>query len=109
MALPTNIGAISRHDNVVHAKHLLLVANQMLDSCDDTLLLNALDCQGSELALENRVSSKALPVPATPWLTPHGANRGAEVDVGTCTGPSSGGWRLNVSVSAAVKDMLYCL
>lgn len=77
----TNIRAVSRLERIIHAVHLLLVADQMLDSRHDTLLLDAFDRQSPRNALEHWVSAEALPVAATQRLASHGADRRAEVDI----------------------------
>lgn len=53
---------------IVHAIHLLLISNEMLDGSNNTLFLDTLDGQGTGNTLENGIGTEAFPVAATEWL-----------------------------------------
>lgn len=72
---PTNVCAVAGHERVVHAIHLLFVADEMLEGGYHSLVLHPLDGEGGPDGLQDRVSPEALPVPATaglPAQRPHG-------------------------------------
>lgn len=79
----TNIGTVSWLEWVVHAIHLLLVADEMLDGSNNTLLLNTLDSQRAGNTLKDGIGAEAFPVAATERLTTQRTNRGAKEDVGS--------------------------
>ena len=70
----TNVGAVTLLEGVVHAVHLLLVADQVLDRGNYALALNTKNGLRTANSLKNRVGTKALPVASAQRLSSKGTN-----------------------------------
>lgn len=78
----TNVGAIAGLDagNVL-PMHFLLISNEMLDSGNDTLSLEALDSFSGTNGLQYRIRTESFPVSATFGLAANGTDSWAKPDV----------------------------
>lgn len=77
----TDVGAVSGLKDVVHAIHLLLIPNKVLNSRNDALLLHPLDRERTSHSLEHRIRAEAFPITPTEGFPPKRSNRRPEVDV----------------------------
>jgi len=76
-----DIGRISWLKRVIHSKHLLLIADKMLDRCDDSLALNALEHERTANSLQNGICTKSLPDASTTGLSTERADYRGKSDV----------------------------
>ncbi len=79
----TDVRTVPRLDNVVHAKHLLLVPDKVLDRGDDSLALDTSYGLRSTNGLEHRICAEPFPDPTTQRLSPQRTNRWSQSDVDT--------------------------
>lgn len=79
---PTNVGAVSGLERVVHAIHFLLVPNEVLYRRNHALLLDSPNRQCPADSLENRIGPESFPAATTEGLAAERPDRRSEIDIG---------------------------
>src|SRR3569833_2765820 len=78
---PTDVGAVCRLQDVVHAVHLLFVPDKVLDGGDDALGLHPFDGLGGRHCLVVGFRAEAFPIPATARLPAQGPDGRSQVEI----------------------------